>query len=116
MLETLLVVVCNLHSTFPLAGVGVVVQCHKLPLLVRLIPEQLVIAILLSSPPFWRPGLAHPLPHKKLVKKAGTGHWEEKYCEKTKYQTPWGKAGTRHGTCKEKLVLDNVNKTRYQTL
>ena len=86
MLETLLVVIAavfNLHSTFPLAGVGVVVQCHKLPLLVRLIPEQLVIAILLSSPPFWRPGLAHPLPHKKLVKKAGTGHWEEKHCEKT---------------------------------
>ena len=112
MLETLLVVaVFNLHSTFPLAGVGVVVQCHKLALLVRLIPEQLVIAILLSSPPFWRPGLAHPLPHKKLVKKAGTGHWEE-----NRYQTPWGKAGTRHGKCKEKLVVANVNKSRYQTL
>ena len=65
MLETLLVVVVgvfNLHSTFPLAGVRVIVQRHKLPLLVRLLPEQLAIAILISSPPFWRPRLAHPPP------------------------------------------------------
>ena len=68
MLETLLVAVFNLHSTFPLAGVGVVVQRHKLPLLVCLIPEQLKIAIELSLPPFWGLWLAHP-PQPKIILK-----------------------------------------------
>lgn len=88
---------CNLDGTLPFARVCVIVQCHKLALLIRFIPEQLKMGNLFSFSPFWGPRLAHPPPQRKVVNEfAKEKKMRKETAEEKQVPECGGKAGTMH--------------------